>query len=83
MADVYENTNTEDLRSDGLKRFRELRDNDKAEMDLQESDSPLYDIGDIVGATDIETGVSVASAVTQKIVRINNGAISTEYKTGS
>lgn len=83
VADVYENSNTEDLRSDGVKRFQELRDNDKAEMDLPESDRPMYDIGDIVGATDIETGVSVASAVTQKIVRINNGAISTEYKTGS
>ena len=83
VADVYENSNTEDLRSDGIKRFQELRDNYKSEMDLPESDSPLYDIGDIVGATDIETGVSVASAVTQKIVRIKNGAISTEYKTGS
>ena len=83
VAEVYDNTNSEDLRSDGIKKLEELRDNDKAEMDLNESESPAYDIGDIVGATDVESGITVSSAVTQKIVRINNGAISTEYKTGS
>ena len=83
VADVYDNSNSEDLRSDGIKRLKELRDNDKAEMDLLESESPTYDIGDIVGASDVESGVGVAAAVSQKIVRISNGAISTEYKTGS
>lgn len=83
MADVYDNSNSEDLRSDGIKRLEELRDNDKAEMDLNESESPEYDIGDIVGAMDVISGISVAAAVSQKIVRISNGAISTEYKTGS
>ena len=82
IADVYDNSNSEDLRSDGIKKLEELRDNDKAEMDLNESESPEYDIGDIVGAMDVKSGVSVASAVSQKIVRINNGAINTEYKTG-
>lgn len=83
IADVYDNSNSEDLRSDGIKKLEELRDNDKAEMDLNESESPEYDIGDIVGAMDVISGISVAAAVSQKIVRINNGAISTEYKTGS
>ena len=83
IADVYDNSNSEDLRSDGIKKLEELRDNDKAEMDLNESESPEYDIGDIVGAMDVKSGVSVAAAVSQKIVRISNGAISTEYKTGS
>lgn len=83
IADVYDNSNSEDLTSDGIKKLKELRDNDKAEMDLNESESPAYDIGDIVGAMDVKSGVSVAAAVSQKIVRISNGAISTEYKTGS
>ena len=82
VADVYDNSNSEDLRNDGIKKLEELRNNDKAEMDLIESESPTYDIGDIVGATDVQSGVSVSSAVTQKIIRINNGVISTEYKTG-
>ena len=83
VAEVYENSNSEDLRSDGIKKFEELLDNDKAEMNFPESDRPTYDIGDIVGATDLHSGVSASSAVSQKIVRINNGAISIEYKTGS
>ena len=83
VADKYENSNSEDLRSDGVKRFKELRDNDKAEITLPENDELTYDIGDIVEASDVQTGVSATAPVTQKIVRINNGAISIEYKTGS
>jgi hypothetical protein len=83
VTEVYENSNSEDLRSDGVKRFEELLDNDKAEISLPEDGESTYDIGDIVGATEIRSGVSASSAVTQKIVRINNGVVSTEYKTGS
>lgn len=85
VVDIYENTaveSSEELRSGGVSRFEELRNTDKAEMDLMETESPLYDIGDIVGATDIETGISISAPVTQKIVKIENGAIRTEYKTG-
>lgn len=82
VTDKYENSNTEDLRSDGVKRFKDLRDNDKAELTLPENNVLTYDIGDIVEASDVQTGVSATASVTQKIVRINNGAISTEYKTG-
>ena len=82
VADTYDNSNSEDLRSDGVKRFKELRDNDKAEITLPENDELAYDIGDIVEASDVQTGVAATASVTQKIVRINNGAISTEYKTG-
>lgn len=83
VTDKYENSNTEDLRSDAVKRFKELRDNDKAEITLPENNVLTYDIGDIVEASDVKTGVSATASVTQKIVRISNGAISTEYKTGS
>ena len=85
VTEVYDNSNvesSEELRDGGMTRLTELRNNDKAEMDLTESDGQTYDIGDIVGTTDIQTGISVSSAVSQKIVRINNGVISTEYKTG-
>jgi hypothetical protein len=82
IADTYENANSEDLRSDGVKHFTELRNNDKAEIDLSEGDWLIYDVGDIVGAKDYKSGVSVSAAVTQKIVKINNGVVSTEYKTG-
>lgn len=78
----YENTNSEDLRSDGITKLTEVRNNDKAEISINENESLSYDIGDIVGSTEIITGVSVAASVIQKIIKINNGTISIEYKTG-
>ena len=78
----YENTNSEDLRNDGIKKLTELRNNDKADISLKEANTNAYDIGDIVGASEIRTGVSVAATVTQKIIKIKNGVVNTEYKTG-
>lgn len=81
-ADTYDNSSTENLESDGIKKLKELLSTDKAEIDVAETDSPMYDIGDIVGATELKTGVKVSETVTQKIVKISNGAVRTEYKTG-
>ena len=82
VMEKYENTNSEDLRTDGIKKLKELRNNDKADIDLPETDGLFYDIGDIVGASDVQSGVRVAAVVSQKIVKIKNGVISTDYKTG-
>ena len=85
FAATYENTNaetSEDLRNDAIKRLKELRKNDKAEIILPTSADVTYDIGDLVGASDVASGVSVVANVSKKIVKIKNGAISTEYKTG-
>lgn len=82
IADTYDNSNAEDLRSEGVKRFKELLDIDSAEISMNESNNVAFDIGDIVGSIDITTGVSVSATVTQKIVKINNGFINIEYKTG-
>ena len=82
IVETYDNSSSEDLRNDGIKRFTEIRNNDKAEIDLSEMEGITYDIGDIVGATEYKSGVSVAARVKQKIVKIKNGVVSTEYKTG-
>lgn len=85
VTEVYDNTNaesSEELRKGGIERITELRNNDSSEMDLNETENPSYDIGDIIGSSDVRSGISVSAAVSQKIVRINNGAIRTEYKTG-
>lgn len=82
IVDTYENSNTEDLRSDGIKKLKELRSIDKAEIALLETGGLFFDIGDVVGATEYKSGVSVTETVTQKIVKIKNGVVSTEYKTG-
>lgn len=82
ITDTYDNSNSEDLYSDGIEHFAELRSIDKAEIAISETEGLTYDIGDIVGATEYKSGVSVAEKVTQKIVKINNGVVITEYKTG-
>lgn len=82
IIEVYDNSNSDNLKDDGTKHLKEIRENDKAEIDLSEAEGLTYDIGDIVGASEIRSGVKVVEAVTQKIVKINNGVISTEYKTG-
>jgi hypothetical protein len=82
ICEPYDNKNSDDLRSDGIKKLTELRNNDKAEIALSEKEGLFYDIGDIVGATEYRSGISVVSTVSQKIVRINNGVVSTEYQTG-
>lgn len=81
-CEIYENTNTEDLTKDGKAKLKELQSGDKAEIDINETDGMSFDIGDIVGATEYNSGVSVAAVVTQKIVKIKNGTVSAEYKTG-
>ena len=81
IAETYENSNSENLRNDGITKLTELRNNDKAEIALPETEGLTYDIGDVVGASEVRSGVTVAATVTQKIVKINNGVVSTEYKT--
>lgn len=78
---TYENVNSENLRADGIAKLTELNGTDKAEFAVAEGEGLSYDIGDIVGALEIKTGVKVAETVTQKIIKIKNGVVSTEYKT--
>lgn len=84
VVEVYDNSgaDSDKLEQDGIKRFQELLDCDKAEISIGESDEFTYDIGDIVGASELRSGISVSTAVTQKIVKIKNGVISTDYKIG-
>ena len=82
ICETYDNSNSEDLRGDGIAQMTELRNTDKAEIALSQTEVLSYDIGDIVGATEYKSRISVTEKVTQKIVKINNGVVSTEYKTG-
>lgn len=86
ICDTYDYNNaesSEELRKGGIERLTELRNIDTAEMALTEDEKTIYDVGDIVAATDVFSGITASAAVTQKIVNISNGAISTTYKTGS
>lgn len=75
---VYDNYH--DLAVKGVEKFRELLDGDEISIHLKNSID--YDIGDIVGATDTYTGISVIKKITKKIVTINNNEMNTSYEIG-
>ena len=84
IADIYDYANAaseEELHSYGIKQLEALRDNDKVEVTAYEGSGLEYDVGDIIGGTDTTTGNTASAVVTQKIVTINNGVVSINYKT--
>lgn len=85
ITETYDYSNVEssaELRKGGIEKLTALINTDKAAISVPETLGLSYDIGDIVGASDIKSGVKVSAAVSQKIVKIQNGAIRTDYKTG-
>lgn len=80
---VYEDTSaeTEDLIQKGTEELLKLWEPDKLKVDFDDS-TDSYDVGDIVGAYDNITGISVAAVITKKIVTIKNGQVNISYKVG-
>lgn len=84
VAAVYDYPNVEsqaELIRYGKERFKELREADTMQVDV-ESDSGLYDVGDIVGGRDDVTGILAAAEITKKIVTIKSGQMTISYKVG-
>lgn len=69
----------EDLIEAGTQRLSELQKQDDLEISLDETED-AYDVGDIVGATDNVTGISIAVPISKKIVVIQNGQESISYE---
>lgn len=81
-CEVYENSSSdaEDLEAEGIKRLSELQEG-MAECGLAGADNGKYDIGDIVGGTSTEHGVSVVTTVAQKTAVVTSKGITYETKT--
>ena len=85
VAAVYDYNSAQsidDLRNNGIKHLKELRGNDKVDVSVNDSSEIVYDIGDVITAHDVNSGNSGSAIVTQKIVKIQNGTVSINYKTG-
>lgn len=85
IVSVYDYSSAEsedDLRTNGIKRLKELRENDKVDVSVNDSSEIVYDIGDVITAHDVNSGNSGSATVIQKIVQIKNGTVSINYKTG-
>lgn len=80
---VYDYSNaesTEDLITGGTDRLAELLKQDDLSVSLEE-DGDIYDVGDVVGAADNVTGISIAVPISKKIVSIQNGNVTISYET--
>lgn len=80
---VYDYSNAEDtaeLIKSGTERLKELLQQDDLSVDVNEVDDP-YDVGDIVGASDDVTGVTIAVPITKKIIRVQSGIVSVDLET--
>lgn len=80
---VYDYSNADDtaeLIKGGTERLKELLQQDDLTVDVNEVDDP-YDVGDIVGASDDVTGVTIAVPITKKIIRVQNGIVSVDLET--
>lgn len=78
IAETYDNSNSEDLRTDGEKKFQELLKGTSLSMDV-ESLGIDVDIGDIIGGRDYITGLSVKKALKSKIITFEDGIKSVQY----
>lgn len=78
FAKVYDHY--AELVKGGLKRLQSAFGVDTVKIDLNLDEE--YDIGDIVGAAEHITGISVWQPITKKIVNIKNGRVTISYKVG-
>lgn len=77
---VYDYNNVEsveELIKGGTERLRELMDYRKMEMDVQDLEAQ---IGDTIAGRDYDTGFYLQKPIVGKIVRVQDGEISMEYK---
>ena len=84
VASVYDYPNaesSEELQKEGTKKLKEMNGADLVEVSLD--DTYEFDIGDIITAQDITTGIKVTRRVLKKIVTINNNdQVIINYKVG-
>lgn len=78
---IYDYNNAEslqDLTEKGIERLRELMGTKSMNMSIREAD---LQIGDIIAGRNYETGFYLQRPVVKKIVKIENGDMTVEYKT--
>lgn len=83
-VDVLDYSNAEseeELIQNGKEKLKSLWATDELSIDFDATED-TYDVGDIVGAMDHVTGITVSASITKKIVTIQNGQTTISYKVG-
>lgn len=82
-TDIYDNANAEseeELKQGGIEALQTAWNEDELQLDLDANSA--YDIGDIVGARELTTGITTAKPIIQKIVTIEKDIIKITHKVG-
>lgn len=77
---LYDNTSSEDLETDSIKKFAEINSSDEYSMTIR--DDVELELDDIVGGRDYVTGIAIAQPVTKKIIKYSNKKQSISYEIG-
>lgn len=83
VTEIYDYSSVEslaELEKEGREQFAALREDGKIDTTLTETQE--YDIGDIIGATEVVTGTSVTKHISKKIVTITANKFSVDYSIG-
>ena len=84
VEDKYDYSSVESLaklQEEGKKKLEEAQDTDTIKIDL--ADIGEFELGDIIGAQDRETGLTVAATINKKIVNMTDTEYAIEYDCGS
>lgn len=82
ITEVFDYPNVEsadELRKEGIKKLLEYNTTD---VQVTLDNEYVFDVGDIITATDVITGVTVTRKIIKKIVTINNDLLQINYKVG-
>lgn len=84
VCEVYDCSNAEsdeELENGGREVIEKSWNSDSVKINFTNSSS-VYDIGDIVGAKENVTGISIVQKIIKKIVTLKNDRATTSYKVG-
>ncbi|MBS6976065.1 MAG: hypothetical protein KH158_10410 [Eggerthellaceae bacterium] len=76
----YTNADAETLAEEGRKKLEELQNEDTCDADVAEGYS--YDVGDVVGAYDVDTGIFVSAPVVGKAATVDRHGARESYMIG-
>ena len=81
---MYDHSNAEsdeELENGGKELIEKSWNSDSVKINFTNASS-VYDIGDIVGAKENVTGISIVQKIIKKIVTLNNDRATISYKVG-
>lgn len=72
IAAVYENTNSDDLKADGLEHYEELLQGTSLSMNVESLGITGVEVGDIIGGRDYVTGTQIKKPLAGMIITANS-----------